>query len=206
MKLDRFLAVAAALVLALSLSGAALADTTPSDNTDVTVVITAGTQFSVDITSTSSSFGSVPFALGWQACNWGCMAYYTYSVTDLRGTGAGWTVNAKASDFTGGPNNAVVPDATLFRSNENYWNPTGFSAVDGSISTGVSVGTQDDPTPIMNTSSQIIAGTPGVSGVYPNATGTFSAKESMWFTFPDSVAAGTYTSTLTLTLTSGNTP
>jgi hypothetical protein len=48
----------------------------------------------------------------------------------------------------------------------------------------------------------IISGASGVSGVTPNATGAFSAKESMWYTFPAAVAVGTYNSTLTLTLTS----
>lgn len=205
MNLKRILALGAALLLSLSLTGPALADPSP-DTTSVQVEITAGTQFSVDITSSLSDFGDVPFALGWQACNWGCMAYYNYSVTDMRGTGAGWQVNAQAGNFTGGPNNAVVPGANLFRSNEVYWNPGGFTAAPGSVSAGVTVGAQDSPTLIMNSSSLIIKGTTGVSGVTPNATGTFSAKESMWFTFPDSVAAGTYTSTLTLTLTSGNTP
>lgn len=205
MKMSRLAGIAAALLLALSVGGSALA-AAPSDNTNVQVEITAGTEFSVDITSSLSDFGDVPFALGYQSCNWGCMAYYDYSVTDKRGTGAGWLVHASAGDFTGGPNNAVVPGANLFRSNEVYWNPGGFTAASGSISTGVTVGAQDTPTLIMNTSSLIIKGTSGVSGVTPNATGTFSAKESMWFTFPNSVAVGTYTSTLLLTLTSGNTP
>lgn len=206
MKLDRFLAVAAALVLALALSGAALAGTTPSDNTDVTIVIFAGTEFSVDITSESSNFPSVGFSLGGSGCSEGCPAYYTYSVTDLRGSGAGWEVRASASDFRGGPNNAVISGATLVRTNESIFNPGGFSASADSISTGVFVSTQDFPTPILNTSSLIIAGASGVSGVTPNATGIFSARETMWLTLPDSVAAGTYTSTLTLTLTSGDTP
>ena len=200
MRTKRVFGIIAALLMTFGVAAPALA---VDDTTTVNVTITAGTQFSVDITSASSSFPSDDFALGYNACNWGCMAYYNYKVTDLRGTGNGWTVNAKASNFVSGPpNNAIVPGANLFRSNEVSQNPSGFTASAGSISTGVSVGTQDNPTLIMNTSSLIISGASGMSGVTPNATGEFSAKESMWYTFPNSVAAGSYNSTLTLTLTS----
>ena len=190
--------IAAALMVFVGTAPALAVD----DTTTVNVTITAGTQFSVDITSASSSFPSDPFALGYNSCNWGCMAYYTYTVTDLRGTAKGWNVNASASNFVGGPGNIAVPGANLFRSNELSQNPTGFTAAAGSISAGVSVGAQDSPTLIMNTSSLIISGASGLSGPSPKASGAFSAKESMWYTFPDSVAAGSYNSTLTLTLTS----
>ena len=44
-----------------------------------------------------------------------------YTVVDGTGTGAGWTVTAEATPFTGSATGAVLPDATVF---ETYGDPS----------------------------------------------------------------------------------
>jgi hypothetical protein len=198
MKFKRIVGVVAALLLALSVSGPAYAAT--SDSTNVSLTITAGTQFSVDITN-SNNFPNQPFSLG-NPGNFTYSAFFNTEVVDLRGTGAGWNVNASATAFT-----PVVPGGTLpLYSNGLYWLPcaavTGFCATPGSISNGVSayLGSYGN---IIATPSLLISAAPGVVAAQPNGTGTFSTQDVVYYNnFPNALAVGTYTTTITLTLTS----
>jgi hypothetical protein len=204
MKLKKTLGLLAAVALALSMAGPALADT---DTENVDYVITAGTQFSIEITdgpitgsNTSTAAFEQPFTIGdWPVCNWSCTASYTYEVTDLRGTALGWNVKASASAFTG--TLGTVSGAELY----TYGPPdpdTNFTAGPGSISSGVSINLAIPN--IMTTPDLIIQAAPGVnSSVQPNGAGTFSDLEVLQVVFPTAIAVGTYTSVLTLTLASG---
>jgi hypothetical protein len=199
MILKRMAGAVAALLLAMSVSGPAFAAT--SDSTNVSLTITPGTQFSVDITN-SNNFPNQPFSLG-NPGNFTYSAFFNLEVVDLRGTGAGWNVNASATPFT-----PAVPTGTLpLYSNGLYWLPcaavTGFCAGPGSISNGVSAYLSSYGN-IINTPSLLISATPGTApGPQPNGTGTFSTQDVVYYNnFPNALAVGTYTTTITLTLTS----
>ncbi len=199
MKLKRLAGAAAALLLGLSMAAPALADTT--DSTNVSLTITAGTQFSVEITD-SNNFPNQQFTLG-NPGNFTYSAHYNLEVVDMRGTGAGWNVSANASAFT-----PAVPGSTLPDYNNGlYWlscaAATGFCASTGSISNGVSVHSSAFGN-IIGTPSTLFKALPGTTaGPQPNGTGTFSTQEVVYYNnFPNALAVNTYTTTITLTLTS----
>lgn len=202
MNFKRITGVAAALLLALTMAGTALA-VDPSDSTDVSLTINAGSQFSVDITN-SNNFPSRTFSLG-ATGNYSYSAFYNLQVVDLRGTGAGWNVTASGSAFT-----PAVPGSGLPTVNNGlYWlacaAATGFCADSGSISDGVSVvaGSPD----IIAAPGSIFKSSAGTTAApSPYGTGTFSTQEVVYYTgFPNALAVGTYTTTVTLTL-SGTAP
>jgi len=195
-----FLSLIAALVMMVSAGGAALA-TDPTASTNVSLTVTAGTQLSIAITG-SNNFPNAPFSLTGPT-NWTYSAYYNVQVTDLRGTGVGWNVTASASQFT-----PVVTGAKLQNSN-NYcggnWAGPQICATPGSILNGVSVvaGSPD----IIAAPASILKSTAGSApGPLPNGTGVFTTQEAVFYNgFPAGLQAGTYTSTITLTL-SGSAP
>lgn len=196
MRMNRLAAVVAAIVLAVSMAGSAMASTT--DTTNVSLTITSGSQFSVDITG-SSNFANQPFSLTTSG-NWTGSASYTLEVVDLRGTGAGWNVTASASAF-----NPAIPGSGLQTSNNGPWwscmSPSGFCAGPGSISNGVAVASGSGD--LINAGPVSIIGSAAgtTSAPQPYGTGTFSTQEAVYYTgFPVALAVNTYTTTITVTL------
>jgi hypothetical protein len=200
----------ATAVVALGIGGSALA--TPAGPTqNVQVQIGAGTQFSVAFIH-ATNFGNAAFSLGVQNSATIPSASYDFTVTDLRGTGDGWHVNVSSTDFTNGP--VTATGAVLSTTNNTQWasflpggaqSANGWVAGAGSITTGV---TRVDPgfgANLIGTERTVLQSSNGVSliGAQPNGTGTFSSEHALFLAFPAAVAAGTYTSTVTLTLTSG---
>lgn len=191
------LSLVAALVMMVSAAGAALASD-PTASTNVSLTITPGSQFSIAITG-SNNFPNAPYSLTGPA-NWTNSAYYNVQVTDLRGTGDGWNVNASASAFT-----PVVTGAKLQNAN-NYcngnWSGPQICYTAGSILNGVAVvaGSPD----IVAAPALILKADPGSApGPLPNGTGVFTTQEVVYYNnFPAGLQAGTYTSTITLTLSS----
>jgi hypothetical protein len=195
------IAIVAAFMTVLSMAGSALAVAPPSDSANVSLTITAGTQFSVDIIN-SNNFPTKVFSLTGPA-NFTDSAFYELEVIDLRGTGAGWNVVASASPFT-----PAILNAGLATSNNGPWaglplcsSPAaGFCAGPGSISNGVSV-VAGSPN-IMSTASSIFASAAGQTAApSPFGTGTFQTEEAVYYTgLPPALSVGTYTTTITLTL------
>lgn len=177
------------------------------DTADVSLTITGGSTLSVEITD-SNNFPNQPFSLTSAPGNYTYSAHYNLQVIDDRGTGAGWNVTASASAFTQVGTGALVPGSGLPSVN-NYcdgtWAGPQVCATPGSILTGVSV-VPGSPNLIAGAAS-IIVGAPGQApGPLPNATGTFDTQEAVYYTgFPVGVQAGTYTTTITLSI-GGATP
>jgi hypothetical protein len=193
-------AIVSAFMLAASMAGAARA-VDPSDSVDVSLTVTAGTQFSVEILN-SNNFPDEVFTLDGPA-NFTDSAFYELEVVDLRGTGAGWNVVASASPFT-----PAIPGAGLATTNNGQWaglplcsSPAaGFCAGPGSISNGVSV-VAGSPN-IMSAASSIFTSAAGQTAApSPFGTGTFQTEEAVYYTgLPDALSVGTYTTTVLLTL------
>jgi hypothetical protein len=199
------LGLAATGLMAIGMAAPAFA-ADPSDSTDITFEITTTDQFSVEITD-STDFQSEPFTLDPSTYNFTIQAFYDYQVTDLRGTPSGWNVNSSATEFTNTDTNATVQDAALYTGNNTQWDlstPDGFIPATGSNPDGVSIAVSSDN--IIPDGHVIIHSAAGVTP--PNnqvqGAGQFSAQEALYLTFPSVVEAGTYSSTLTLTLASGD--
>ena len=196
------LAFVSAVMLATSVTGVALAEVVnPQDTTNVSLEVTAGSQFSIDIIG-SNNFPDEQFTLDGPA-NFTDSAYYNLEVVDLRGTGAGWNVLASASPFT-----PAIPGSGLASSNNGQWANlplcslpgAGFCAGAGSVPNGVSV-VSGSPN-IMAGAASIFASAQGLTlAPSPYGTGTFQTQEAVYYTgLPDALAVGTYTTTITLTL------
>jgi hypothetical protein len=199
--------LAAAALMTLGISGSAFA---ADAQQNVTYSINSVGTLSVAIIH-ASNFSATNFTLG--ASSPTNSASYDFTVTDMRGTGAGWSVNVAASDFTDG-NGHTATDATMYSANNTFWAsqlPTGLSQIaptaqtafrftPASVSTGVSA--INSGANIINSSRTLLGSTAGVStvGAQPNGTGAFSSEQALFLTFPNAVAAGTYTTTVTLTL------
>jgi hypothetical protein len=195
MKFKRIFGAIAALGLAFSIAAPALAQST--DSTNKTLTITAGTQFSVEITSADSSWASVPFSLAGPA-NWTASSPYNVKVVDLRGTGKGWTVSASASAFTP----VDIPSAQLLTQNNTGNSCGGFCAGSLSVSAGVTAITAAQD--IKAGSKTLISSESGtIAGPKPKGSGEFTFQEVVYYNgVPAALAAGSYTTTITLTLTS----
>ncbi|HEY7036977.1 MAG TPA: WxL domain-containing protein [Thermomicrobiales bacterium] len=199
MILKKVLGLAAAALVAVGISGSALAD---APTKVVTYQITQGTQLSVVIDS-ATNFGNSPFTLGVQNSATASSASYNYTVTDMRGNGKGWNLNVSSSDFTDGDGD-TVPGAKMQTSNNLWWNPAtsaGYTAEAHSVTNGITY--TSNFSNIIGAGRNILQAAPGtLSGVYPNGTGVFHSQEALFLEFPNAVAAGTYKATITLTLTS----
>jgi WxL domain surface cell wall-binding len=203
---SKALGLLATAAIALGMASSAVA----ADPTQqVNFQIQPGQTFSVAITG-STNFSGGNFTLGVQDSSNTNSGSISYKVTDLRGTGAGWNMNASASNFTNTTSHAVVPGAQLYASNNTKWtpapagNPDGFVSGTGSIRTGVSA--LANYTNIMGTGATLLKSTAGINGVTPNGTGEFSVQDALFLTFPNAVAAGSYQTTITLTLSSATQP
>jgi hypothetical protein len=197
MRLPRVLATVAAFALTLVSIGTAFA-TPVGDSEDFNLIVTAGTELSVEITL-SGDFDAVPFSLAGPA-NYTDSAYFNSVVVDMRGTGAGWNVTASASPFT-----PAIPGATLHMSNNTLWSglctpAASFCASPGSISNGISH--YSGGPNIMGTSVTMIGSIAGTtSAPAPYGTGTFGMQTAIYYNnIPDALAVGTYETTVTLSI------
>ncbi|MEV6815395.1 Ig-like domain repeat protein [Micromonospora sp. NPDC051296] len=100
------------------------------------------------------------------------------TITDLRGTNAGWDVTGQLTDFTGAGN---IPAGNL------TWTP---SAAKASGSGAVSAGT---PANLGDTRTLC-------TSAAGSSAGTFTCDAGLSLSIPDSVPPGAYSATLTLTL------
>jgi hypothetical protein len=188
------LGLLAAGLLALGVASPALAD----DTHDVTYTINEGPTFSVEFTG-GTNFSPIIYTLGDASPGFSAAMYYT--VTDLRGTGDGWTVNASTAGFTSVNTDAEVPGETLRATNLEYpWVDGVLSTSTNSILTGVNA--HANWSSLMGGGATVASATAGLDGVFPNGTGAFNIGDALYLQFPFGVAADTYTATIQLTLTS----
>jgi hypothetical protein len=203
---SKILGFVATAALALGIGGSALAD---GAQQSVTYSINSAGTLSVAIIH-ASNFSATNFTLS--ASSPTNSASYDFTVTDMRGTGAGWSVTVGASDFSDGTH--TVTGATMYSSNNTHWatqlpgglseiaptDSTSFKFTPASVATGVSA--LNSGANIINSSRTLLGSQAGVSavGAHPNGTGAFSSEQALFLTFPNAVAVGTYTTTITLTL------
>lgn len=203
MRKRAFLApIATAAFMVMSTFGLAAADT----STNVSLTITPGTELSVTITG-SNNFPNQPFSLTNAPGNYTYSAYYNLQVVDGRGSGAGWNVTGSATPFQQVGTGAPVPGSGLPSVN-NYcngnWGGPQVCASPGSFSNGVEV-VAGSPNLIAGSSSIIVGHAGQSAGPVPNATGTFTTQEAVYYTgFPVGIQAGTYTTTITLSISGSN--
>jgi hypothetical protein len=104
----------------------------------------------------------------------------TATVTDLRGSNAGWNLTGQLEDFSS-PASATIPNANL------TWNPTAAkTSGSGSVTPGAATNLGDTRT---------LCSAP-VSG----SAGVFTCGAGLSLAIPDNVPPGEYAATLTLTL------
>jgi hypothetical protein len=172
-----------------------------------TVSVTAGT---LSLTS--------PSALGWTASVTGLdqnlvdatTAHQTFTVTDATGSGAGWHITVSATQFTTGTKTlANTGSFSLTGSVTSLTATTAPTAACGGGSSCVlptngttypvavtTATTAPPPVTIYATAAATGLGTIGIGAPGANPVG-------WWVVLPGSVAAGAYTSTVTMTIISG---
>lgn len=196
--------LAAAALMMLGVSGSAFA----AENSSYvsTYTITAGTDFSVAIDS-ATPFQSKTFTLGDSSPQYS--STYFYTVTDLRGTGDGWTVKSGTAGFGTDPVTGPFIPGQQVRVTNFYWqNADGIDHTNldpNAITTGI--GGKSNWTSIMTPGgAQVLRAITGVTDFHPNGSGVFHSGDTLYVQFPYGVAAGTYSATITLTLSSGGQP
>lgn len=172
---------AAALVLAGSAT-ATLAATTDTNTATVTIIATTDV---LAVTVSSASFGSHPYNLAPQTVT-GNLKITAY---DNRGTGAGWRVNLRASNFSSLSTVSTIPVGNL-------------SLIAGTIAPvgtvfGLEGVTKSDASPVNATGTQVLRADLGAG------MGTFELPMSASLLVPGGTLVGTYTSTVTVDIVSG---
>jgi hypothetical protein len=133
-----------------------------------------------------------------------------YTVIDGTGTGAGWTVTAEATPFTGSTTGAVLPDATVFETNGDPSSESDTSVPAAQCVTGSDC-TLPTPSGSIAYPVQITVASSGTgrpAAIYDAKTGTgmggiVIADVGWWLNIPANARADTYTSTITLAIDSG---
>jgi hypothetical protein len=130
----------------------------------------------------------------------------TYQVTDARGgTSSGWAVNVAATTFTGGTSAFTLPNTGTFSTNGNLLAQTGTEAPNAACTTG---STCTLPTNSTTYPVPITTGTATPSDIYTAGAGTGLGviditSVGWWLNVPGNAPADTYTSTITMQITSG---
>jgi hypothetical protein len=193
-------------LVALGMTAPALAADGTTASQPILFTITSTDQFSVAITG-STDFQNEPFTIDPSTYNFAIQGFYGYQVTDLRGQPLGWNVSESASTFVNTSNGHTVADAELYSGNvpkDDPNTPEGFTWVNGSNPDGVayaqsSVSIIPDGHVILHSNDGVTPPNNQVQGA-----GIFDSQEALYLTFPSAVEAGEYSSTITLTLSSGD--
>jgi hypothetical protein len=133
-----------------------------------------------------------------------------YTVDDATGTGAGWTVTAEATPFTGRSTGAVLPDATVFAVNGDPASESDTKVPVAQCATGSGC-TLPTPSGTIAYPVQITVADSGTGQpvtIYDAKAGTgmgpiVITDVGWWLNIPANTRADTYTSTITLAVDSG---
>jgi hypothetical protein len=175
--------VLGALLLTLGLAGGAAAQPY-TDNDDASVTITENTG-GLSVALTASDFGNVQYSFTNQLTS----GDLTINLIDARGTRAGWSVNLRATDFTGSNGTITVNNLTL---------------KDGSITTNTG-------TPHGNAPAQTFVSPFSPTVTFANiwtapnggGDGNYDLDYETELNVPGLTLAGTYTSTIYVEIPTG---
>lgn len=188
----RFFAVTLTLVLVSSvfaMSGAAQdASPQPAATTEVDVQVQPNPTGALSVSITDVvDFAEITYANTERTVSG---ASLSVTAVDDTGAGAGWNVTIGASNFTSATTASVIPAAGLTLTSGTLANNTQGNAVSpGTVATSVTL-----------SSTQTL-----MTAAAGQGNGSFTLPLSASLTVPAGTLAGTYTSTLTVTIT-GNTP
>jgi hypothetical protein len=172
---------AGAAALIASTAMGAVAQTAPSDNTDVDIAVTSTGVLSVQVEETNA-FDDIEYSFSEQTVN----GTLRVTITDERGTAEGWTFNLRADDFTGTP----AGPGDSFPVNGLSLTYDGISVVAGNSNTsgisGSGIGS------VSGTGQQIADANNG----YGN--GQYRMRYPGQLTIPGDTLVDTYTSTVTV--------
>lgn len=181
----------------------------------------AGTSCSMTGTVTLSSGAltlTTPTSLSWSAALTGAdqsvvdtnSADQLYTVDDASGSGAGWSVTVAATTFTNG--SATFPDTGSFATNGSTSSVTATTPPSATCTGSCTLPTNAITYPVAITTA---ATAPTPVTIYNAASGTglgtvvigndggSTAPVGWWVNIPGSASSGAYTSTITMTVTSG---
>ncbi|MGC4108585.1 MAG: WxL domain-containing protein [Thermomicrobiales bacterium] len=182
------MAVVRTLVVVLLVLGSVggervFADTSASTTASLNVGPTSDTTFAVAVSG--STFSAVTYRTGSSFQN--ASGSVVITVVDARGTGAGWTVSLAASGDLKSGASSIPINALSFQpasvQGQNGANPNGINRYALTMSAQ---------------SQRVLVATNG------SGKGTFVCALQGTIRVPDRTAAGTYTTTLTVTLVSGS--
>jgi hypothetical protein len=158
-----------------------------------------------------------PTALAWSGTSNGfnqslvdtTTAHQSYTVDDATGSGAGWHVTTSATTFTTGT--ASLPNAGTLSTNGSVTSVSASNAPTAACSSGATCllpsNSQAYPVAITTAASaptaSTIYDTSALSGLGSITLGIGANPVGWWLTVPASAIAGTYTSTVTMQISSG---
>jgi hypothetical protein len=150
---------------------------------------------------------TAPSALGWSETVNGLDQ--TYQVNDSRGTAPGWHVTVAATTFTSAVGAHTLADSTTFATNGSITSMTNTTAPTATCLTGstctlptdttaypVPIITGSAVTPLTIYNAGLLTGTGTITIGVPGA-----APVGWWLNVPSNTIVGTYTSTITLAVT-----
>jgi hypothetical protein len=207
------------LAVSVLLAGAALLGAGPAGAAACGGAVPAGTSCSMT-GSLSLADGPVsltsPTSLGWSGTLDGLdlnladetTADQSYLVDDATGSGAGWHVTASATQFTtGGASPLTLPNAGTFSTNGSTTSITSTAAPGTACSDGSTCTLPADTTtyPVAITTAP---SSPTPATIYDASAGTGLGSIEIgsvgwWLDVPANASPGTYTSTITIEISSG---
>jgi hypothetical protein len=175
------MATAGAAALIATTTIASVAQTTPSDSTDVDIAVTSQGVLSVKVEE-SKAFDDIEYSFRDQTVN----GTLRVTVTDERGSAEGWTFNLRADDFNG----------TLDGPGDSF-SVNGMSLTFGGVST---VAGNPDAAGITGSGIANVSSTGGqiASAAKGSGNGKYRLSYPSQLTIPGDTLVDTYTSTVTV--------
>lgn len=177
----------AATVLAGSLAGSAFAAEPTNGSTKGQVIINPGT---ITASISGGDFGDTAYSFSDQTVKTSEKQNFIINVTDLRGTGQGWTVSVSAQDFKG------ADTGTKFGADNLSLHAVGITVRDGQAKDGVE-SKSDVKFESSGTAVQDV-----VTAKPKHGMGSYDAEFEGELVIPGGTLSDTYTSTLTVSVVS----
>ena len=186
----RIFAIVGALMLVGGTAATTLAQAVPTDTGNATVSITSDATVNyLAVSISDASFTPKPYSFTDQSTS----GALTVTVTDTRGTAAGWNVNLDATDFGSGGGSFSISNLSLTA-----------GAVAGALfqdATASALGiTASNASPVKKTG---VSTTKVLSAAVASGAGLFNLPMTGSLNIPGGTLVGTYTSTVTVSIASG---